>query len=580
MILDIGYLRACEEVGLLGDGSLPRSAIHRICVNSEQWRCAPTLSVTISRFLPADWDIQSFDDAYGNLLDAVVPRNKGEWAADAGPCLCYLMARRGLLSAADLAPRLKAWAAAEACPGVLLMAMAGAINWDDDLDTFLKEQADDMAQTFLALFPHGPFASEREALPDKLREIWAAYCIPGTVLDLIDEGVLAPSDIPEGRAKEWAQELLPPMLAEFIVMGLLSSSDVSPTTDSSELARCIDWQRRRRGMSGNGSGLVDLSSGEQAARFRADLQSLFGVASVEFHDILAGGLSGSEVRLCTFALEDRCLRLGVLKRTTKRGDFDREVAGNELAAQSWLAHSGLVQPEVPMARSHPSGKEDIILCELALPPPLGATAPRVNTLHDYVQHRDAETAGKAVASVGRAYAGCLGVAGGEPCSGPAWEELLGIREHWAKPVRDGVWESSRFWRELGLPGLEQPGYREGDRLRPNPLYAFTHEEWWRGQTLHIFKGLQHGDLNTNNVLVYPSEDGIRCCFIDFEKVTQRASLALDPCWLAIWLVAAAAGGADLTPDELRHFPEAFTECAATGKMQGAEIMAVSSLPLS
>jgi hypothetical protein len=69
---------------------------------------------------------------------------------------------------------------------------------------------------------------------------------------------------------------------------------------------------------------------------------------------------------------------------------------------------------------------------------------------------------------------------------------------------------------------------------------------------------QHGDLNCRNILLEPAAPGATGSsafrIIDYEKACEMPA-TFDLCWLALWLVQAAAGGLEPTPDEWDAAPD-------------------------
>lgn len=78
---------------------------------------------------------------------------------------------------------------------------------------------------------------------------------------------------------------------------------------------------------------------------------------------------------------------------------------------------------------------------------------------------------------------------------------------------------------------EIPGLLVGDSLLPNPLAYARNEDWWgSARPQDILTGLQHGDLNSNNLLIRFAQDGrtIEGFFlIDFALFKEQMPLLFD-----------------------------------------------------
>ena len=101
---------------------------------------------------------------------------------------------------------------------------------------------------------------------------------------------------------------------------------------------------------------------------------------------------------------------------------------------------------------------------------------------------------------------------------------LGFRLDPASPTE-------RFIRQTGRANPDRPGFLLQSSVFPNPLWYARHPEPWGSvRPLDALVGLQHGDLNTNNILAAFSADGQALTgyyLIDFALFKDQMPLLFD-----------------------------------------------------
>ena len=109
--------------------------------------------------------------------------------------------------------------------------------------------------------------------------------------------------------------------------------------------------------------------------------------------------------------------------------------------------------------------------------------------------------------------------------------------HWLTYRLDTGNRIERFLREDQDLDADVPGLLLGDIVYPNPLfYARTTHLWEGTRSLDAMFGFQHGDLNTNNILVRFDAEGREIdgyFFIDFAFFEERAPLLFDHAYLEL-----------------------------------------------
>jgi predicted ATPase len=95
--------------------------------------------------------------------------------------------------------------------------------------------------------------------------------------------------------------------------------------------------------------------------------------------------------------------------------------------------------------------------------------------------------------------------------------------------------TERFISQVCLAGPDRPGFLIQASVFPNPLwYARHRESWGNPRPIDAIVGLQHGDLNTNNILVKFSEDAQELTgyyLIDFALFKDQMPLLYDQRYL-------------------------------------------------
>src|SRR5215207_3801537 len=104
------------------------------------------------------------------------------------------------------------------------------------------------------------------------------------------------------------------------------------------------------------------------------------------------------------------------------------------------------------------------------------------------------------------------------------EKWLGFRLDAGAPIE-------RFIREVCRAEPDRPGFLIQGGVFPNPLWYARHREGWRDlRAMDAILGLQHGDLNTNNILVKFSADEKELAgyyLIDFALFKEGMPLLYD-----------------------------------------------------
>jgi hypothetical protein len=293
-----------------------------------------------------------------------------------------------------------------------------------------------------------------------------------------------------------------------------------------------------------------------------EIKRAFGLRHCAVQAQLGGGISGSKAFLVHYVERSGGeLRLGVVKITQRREDYEREVRGHANAAASWL------QPIVAgLPRQAEEGQSYLLLSDVALP---ADQRGRNESLHDAVEDLRHATVITRVA-------GCLAHFYGEGVrhalvDEPSWGDAsIGeIARQILQPWSDRLRGSD--WGKWGFPAVATPEFIDGTDVFVNPLWAAFHAEAWKPEAVPLPLGMQHHDLNLRNILVSldAAERGESLPFvmIDWEKC-DRTSMYFDLCWAALWsLVASAKGKERLDSPSWQVVPEAFVAAVAHGKVR-------------
>jgi hypothetical protein len=288
----------------------------------------------------------------------------------------------------------------------------------------------------------------------------------------------------------------------------------------------------------------------------------FGLRHCAIQAELGGGISGSKAFLVHYVEPSGGeLRLGVVKITQRREDYEREVLGHANAAASWL------QPIVAgMPRQAEQGQSYLLLSDIAMQ---ADERGRNESLHEAIEDLRQATAISRVAC-------CLARFYGEGVRSalvdePSWSDAsIGeIARQILQPWNDRLRSSD--WEKWGFPGVATPEFIDGTDVFVNPLWAAFHAEAWKLEAVPMPLGMQHHDLNLRNILVSldAAERGESLPFvmIDWEKC-DRTSMYFDLCWAALWsLVASAKGKERLDSPSWQAVPEAFVAAVAHGKVR-------------
>jgi predicted ATPase len=134
------------------------------------------------------------------------------------------------------------------------------------------------------------------------------------------------------------------------------------------------------------------------------------------------------------------------------------------------------------------------------------------------------------------------------------EKWLGFRLEPGAPIES-------FIRQEGRVEPDRPGFLIQGGVFPNPLwYARQRESWGDARSIDVLLGLQHGDLNTNNVLVKFSADGKELTgyyLIDFALFKEGLPLLYDLRYLEMSYLVIAMSHVSLakTVDLVLHLAE-------------------------
>lgn len=115
---------------------------------------------------------------------------------------------------------------------------------------------------------------------------------------------------------------------------------------------------------------------------------------------------------------------------------------------------------------------------------------------------------------------------------PHFEVWNKIMESWPAAYKEGAWSSPYYWHECGLPSYSEKYLMVDNQLYWNPVYLVNHSTLLKDDSISYVCFIQHGDLNTGNILFGDDE----CAkFIDFEKSCENSGL-FDLCWLSLWIL--------------------------------------------
>ena len=135
------------------------------------------------------------------------------------------------------------------------------------------------------------------------------------------------------------------------------------------------------------------------------------------------------------------------------------------------------------------------------------------------------------------------------------EKWLGFRLELGAPIES-------FIRQACRAEPDRPGFLIQGSVFPNPLwYARQRASWGDARPIDVIVGLQHGDLNTNNVLVKFSADGTELAgyyLIDFALFKEGMPLLYDLRYLEMSYLVLAMSQISLakTVDLILHLSEA------------------------
>lgn len=271
---------------------------------------------------------------------------------------------------------------------------------------------------------------------------------------------------------------------------------------------------------------------------------------------LSGGLSGSYVLKVSYSAVAGEEIFGILKLSRKLDEMSSEARGHRAAASSWLsAHT----PTEPIHREFSDGGWAGLLSPLAFP-----ARPRQDasdTLHDAIRIGQSTRCQRILTSVGRSYGqNFSNCARGTMRPLEIGSSFSLVMNTWKRPAQSQAWSDEDFWAEVGLPLPSETAFRDGDVVRPNPLR--WHDHMARTQAI-FWSSLQHGDLNTRNI-VLSSDERPLYQFIDFEKSLTTNPL-LDVAWLALWVARSGCNDGQLDDPTWSSMPRLITNAFLLGR---------------
>lgn len=292
-----------------------------------------------------------------------------------------------------------------------------------------------------------------------------------------------------------------------------------------------------------------------------DIVRAFGLRRCVIQAHLGGGISGSKIFLVHYvAPAGGEVRLGVVKITERREDYEREVNGHAVAAESWLR---AVVPAMPQQRE--DGQSFLLLSDIALP---ANERGRNESLHEAIGDlRNASAVTNVAVCLARFYGEGVRHA---LVSEPSWSDALvgetvqAILQPWRERLQSGDWE------QWGFPSLDTPRFVDRSDVFVNPVWAAFHAEAWKPEKVPMPLGMQHHDLNLRNILVAIDAAGrgepLPFVMIDWEKCGST-SMYFDLCWAALWsLIASAKGKERLDSQSWQLVPEAFVAAVSRGEV--------------
>ncbi|MFZ1220263.1 MAG: hypothetical protein WAO00_13290 [Chthoniobacterales bacterium] len=286
--------------------------------------------------------------------------------------------------------------------------------------------------------------------------------------------------------------------------------------------------------------------GSDSSNPASTAKAVFGLSMLTQRTPFTGGLSGSTVHLVQFREQvGSPLRLGVLKVTTNRADFDRERDGLAKARECWLARH--IPPD---QRFGEQGDLGFILGLLAF---RAESTLQIDNLHHLVMDGKSTRSIGACARLGQIYGALL-----TTCDMRAAAPRLHFGAIWAHWQQDAA---GLGWGDWGLPDPGTMSFNDFDGPWRNPLACLDdHDAWISGHPMVLPWTWQHRDLNARNVLIDPQtthghgDADLR--LIDLEKVSESSAL-LDLCWLSCWLLLAGAERAVVRETDWERLPDVF-----------------------
>ncbi len=298
-----------------------------------------------------------------------------------------------------------------------------------------------------------------------------------------------------------------------------------------------------------------------------EVKSALGLEELKWLGTIVGGRSGAIV-VKTY-IRERSVNeaVGILKLTRRYDDYERERGGYEAALRDWFRAWVTAKP---LACECPSGFF-ALLSRLAFPPDISGDDS--DSLENIVLRGERGRAMAVMSELGGAYASHL--PGSERKYETPSEFVRSVVRHWPVTAARRVWSEDDLWTMIGLPGPHTPAFIDGAAVRWNPLWLVGRDLGRQGERRVYFSSLQHGDLNTRNVLVRRAQGTVVAShlvqFIDLEK-TERTSSLLDVCWLALWIVVAAGSRVPgAAPEHWAALPDRFVDAVVGGSLRDEDL---------
>ena len=226
----------------------------------------------------------------------------------------------------------------------------------------------------------------------------------------------------------------------------------------------------------------------------------------------------------------------------------REYGSHRRARRSWLSSVCAKEP-----KKTESGSNHALLSPLAFLP--ASISSGISSLHDQLVQGQLDSRTTAT-HLGTLYAGEF-TRRWERRQRPTskrdfWSETL---RHW--PSARVSWTNRYFWHEAGLPNMAVPCLLDNGQMYWNPIHLAGTADFVSDEPITCVRSFQHGDLNTENVLVV-GDQSVHCQVIDFEKAALRSHV-LDVCWLSLWALRSSHRSVPPAFEQWNQLPGSFQD---------------------